>query len=136
MADAATVKELLALERQYWQALKDGDAEQSARLSDDPCIVTGASGVGRIDRPTLEKMIATASWKLTSFEISSPIAKLLTDDVAVIAYKVHEELLVDGKQVKLDASDTSTWIRRNGRWVCAVHTEALVGDPFGRDRHS
>lgn len=137
MSDAAaTEKELLALERQYWQSLKDGDAEQSARMSDDPCIVTGASGVGRIDRPSLEKMLATATWKLTGFEISSPVTKFLTDDVAVIAYKVHEELLVDGKSVKLDAADTSTWIRRNGRWVCAVHTEALVGDPFGRDRHS
>src|SRR6478735_4949691 len=109
MADAAaTEKELLALERQYWQAIKDGDAEQSARMSDDPCIVTGASGVGRIDRSTLERMFATATWKLTGFEISSPIAKLLSDDVAIVAYKIHEELLVDGKPVKLDASDTST----------------------------
>jgi hypothetical protein len=21
-----------------------------------------------------------------------------------------------------------------GQWVCAVHTEAIAGDPFGRDR--
>ena len=72
-------------------------------------------------------------WKLTAFELSSPIVKLLTDDVAVVAYKVREELMVDGKPLTLDASDTSTWVRRNGRWVCAVHTEAVAGDPFGRD---
>jgi ketosteroid isomerase-like protein len=134
MADGAIEKELLALERQYWQAIKDGDAALSARLSDDPCIVTGAQGVGRIDRATLEKMFAGASWKLTGFEITSPIVERLSDDVAVVAYKVHEELLVDGKPLALDASDTSTWVRRSGRWVCAVHTEAVGGDPFGRDR--
>jgi hypothetical protein len=30
--------------------------------------------------------------------------------------------------------DSSTWVRRNGCWLCALHTEAIAGDPFGRDR--
>jgi len=25
-------------------------------------------------------------------------------------------------------------VRRDGRWRCVLHTEALAGDPFGRDR--
>jgi hypothetical protein len=134
MANETTDTELLAREHQYWQAIKDGDAALSARLSDDPCVVTGSQGVGRIDRATLEDMFATAAWKLTGFEITSPIVELLTDDVAVVAYRVHEDLLVDGQPLTLDASDSSTWVRRNGEWVCAVHTEAIAGDPFGRDR--
>ena len=134
MANETTDTELLALEHQYWQAIKDGDAALSARLSDDPCVVTGSQGVGRIDRATLEGMFASAAWKLTGFEITSPIVELLTDDVAVVAYRVHEDLLVDGQPLALDASDSSTWVRRNGEWVCAVHTEAIAGDPFGRDR--
>lgn len=134
MANETTDEELLALEHQYWQAIKDGDAALSARLSDDPCVVTGSQGVGRIDRATLEGMFASATWKLTGFEITSPIVELLTDDVAVVAYRVHEDLLVEGQPLALDASDSSTWVRRNGEWVCAVHTEAVAGDPFGRDR--
>jgi hypothetical protein len=134
MANETTDTELLALEHQYWQAIKDGDAALSARLSDDPCVVTGSQGVGRIDRATLKGMFAGATWKLTGFEITSPIVELLTDDVAVVAYRVHEDLLVDGQPLALDASDSSTWVRRNGEWVCAVHTEAIAGDPFGRDR--
>jgi len=134
MANETTDEELLALEHQYWQAIKDGDAARSARLSDDPCVVTGSQGVGRLDRATLEGMFASATWKLTGFEITSPIVELLTDDVAVVAYRVHEDLLVDGQPLALDASDSSTWVRRNGEWVCAVHTEAIAGDPLGRDR--
>lgn len=134
MANETTENELLALEHQYWQAIKDGDAALSARLSADPCVVTGSQGVGRIDRATLEGMFASAAWKLTGFEITSPIVELLTGDVAVVAYRVHEDLLVDGQPLALDASDSSTWVRRNGEWVCAVHTEAIAGDPFGRDR--
>jgi hypothetical protein len=60
--------------------------------------------------------------------------RLLGDDVAIVAYQVHEELTVDGKPVTLDAADSSTWVRRDGRWLCALHTEAIAGDPFGRDR--
>jgi len=48
---------------------------------------------------------------------------------------VHEELTVEGKPVTLDAADSSTWVRRDGHWLCAAHTETLSGDPYGRDRH-
>lgn len=128
-------EELLTLERQYWQAIQDGDAARSALLSDDPCVITGAQGVSRIDRATLEKMFTGATWKLTGFDLlGAPVVERLTDDVAVIAYTIHEDLLVDGRPLSLEASDSSTWVRRNGRWLCAVHTEALAGDAFGRDR--
>jgi hypothetical protein len=30
----------------------------------------------------------------------------------------------------------STSTRRGGRWLCALHTESLAGDPFARDRSS
>jgi hypothetical protein len=59
---------------------------------------------------------------------------MLGKDVAVVAYQVHEELTVEGKPVTLDAADSSTWVRRGGHWLCVVHTEAPVGDPYGRDR--
>ena len=127
-------KELLALERQYWRAMQEGDAETAARLSDDKCVVTGAQGVGKLDRATLAGMLKGGTWKLTSFELSSPVVLSITDDVAVVAYKVHEELTVDGKSLAFDAADSSTWVKRGGSWVCAAHTEAIAGDPFGRDR--
>ena len=79
-------------------------------------------------------MVEAASWKLDAFELSNPIVHKLSDDVAVLAYKVHEELQVEGESIAFDASDSSTWVRRGGSWVCAAHTESLAGDPFGRDR--
>jgi len=115
-------------------SIKNGDAETTARLSDDPCVVTGAQGAGKIDRATLEQMFRKATWRLKAFEIRAPIVQPITDDVAVVAYKVHEELTVDGKALTLEASDSSVWVRRGSGWACAIHTEAVAGDPFGRDR--
>ena len=68
------------------------------------------------------------------YELTDTKVHLLKDDVAVIAYKVKENMTVDGKPLELEASEASTWVRRDGRWLCALHTESLSGDPFGRDR--
>ncbi len=38
------------------------------------------------------------------------------------------------KPVELDAADASTWVRRSGKWLCALHTESIAGDSYGRDR--
>lgn len=134
MVNENAEKELLELERRYWQAIKDKDAATVMSLSDDLCLVTGAQGVGVFGREALGEMMKDASWTLRDFDLKDARVRLISDDVAVVAYKVHEELSVDGEQVSLDAADASTWIRRGGRWVCALHTETPAGDPFGRDR--
>jgi hypothetical protein len=134
--DEAMAKELLELERRYWQALRDHDEATALSLSDDPCIVTGAQGVASLDRATMAGMLKQPGWKLNRYEIEPDVkVKKLSDDIAVLAYKVHEVLTIDGERLELDAAESSTWVRRNGQWVCALHTESLAGDPYGRDRH-
>ena len=134
MPNTTLGKELLDLENQYWQAIKEKDADAAIRLTDEECIVTGAQGVGRVNRQGLSEMLKNAPYTLHDFELKDAEVRQIRDDVAVLAYKVHEELTVDGKPVKLDAADASTWVRRDGRWLCALHTESIAGDPFGRDR--
>ncbi len=135
MESTGLKKELLDLERQYWQAVKDKDAKTMIELTDDPCIIAGASGVMKVDRAMLKKIIDSASYTLNRFEIDDAAEmRQMGDDLAILAYKVHEELTVDGKPVAMDAADTSLWRRRDGRWVNAMHTESLLGDAYGRDR--
>lgn len=131
---SAVENELVDLERRYWQALQDGDDETALALTDDPCLVAGAQGVASLDRSAMADMLKQATWKLQRFAIDDAKVRMIGDDAAVLAYIVHEEVTVDGRAVKLQASDASTWVRRDGRWVCALHTEALAGDAFGRDR--
>ena len=135
MATNTIEKDLLKLEKRYWQALKDGDVDTALGLTDEPCIVAGPQGVSRIDKKQFKSMMKDAQWQLLDFEIGNDVQiRQLNDDVAVLAYTVHENLTVDGKPVTLDAAETSTWVRRDGRWACAMHSEAITGDSFGRDR--
>jgi ketosteroid isomerase-like protein len=134
MTEGPIEAKLLDLEKQYWQAIKDRDVQAAMRLTDDPCIVTGAQGVARITREAFAAMLQAGGWTLHEFILSDVQVRVISEGVAIVAYKVKELLTVDGKPVTLEASDSSIWVRREEQWVCALHTEAISGDPFGRDR--
>jgi hypothetical protein len=132
MASRKVENELLDLEKRYWNAIKEKDVVVATQLSHDPCIVTGAQGVSTLDRDSLARMLESAPWSLDDFELEDVQVQLVRDDVAIVAYKVKESLIVEGRPLTLEAADSSTWVRANGRWLCALHTEAVAGDPFGR----
>jgi hypothetical protein len=114
--------------------MKDKDVQGALALTHDPCIVTGPQGVASIDKDKFAEMMAAGQWTLHDFELRDVQVQHLSDDVAIIGYKVKENMTVDGKPVTLEAADASTWVRKDGRWLCALHTESISGDPYGRDR--
>jgi len=135
MATKATEKDVLALEKKYWQAMKDNDMATALSLTADPCLLTGPQGADLVDHKTFTEMFNMADYQLESYQFTGEFkVKLLNDKVAVIAYPVHLEMRVKGDPVSIDAADTSTWVRSGGTWQCAQHSEAIIGDPFGRDR--
>ncbi|MGE0160256.1 MAG: nuclear transport factor 2 family protein [Dehalococcoidia bacterium] len=130
--DHGTRQELLNLERRYWSAVQEKDATAATELSDDPCIVVGAQGVGEVSKDELGGLLDSATYELERFDMEDVHVRKLSDGVVALAYKVKESLVVDGEDVSLEAFDSSVWVRRNGEWMCALHTESLAGDPFGR----
>jgi len=136
MPNQAEQEALLDRERQFWDAMRTKDARVTERMTDDGCIVVGAQGVSAIDRKTMAKLTAEGQWELEQYSIDDRNAKVrfVGDDVAIVAYKVTERVVVDGQTLPLEANDSSVWVRRNGEWLCAMHTESLAGDPYGRDR--
>jgi ketosteroid isomerase-like protein len=132
--EKAVEREILGLENRYWEAIQDRDVDTALSMTDDPCLVAGATGIARIERDNLMKMMKNAKYTLHSFEVKKPEMRLVNGDVALLAYEVREDMTVDGKRLSIDAAESSVWTRHDGKWVCALHTESLKGDPFGRDR--
>jgi len=136
MTTATRTKELLKYERRFWDAMREKDGEAAAEMTHDSCIVVGAQGVSAVDKDTMARLTIEGDWEIEryTFDESSAQVQFLNDDVALVAYNVKEKLTVDGKPLNLDANDASVWVRKNGEWLCAMHTESLAGDPYGRDR--
>jgi hypothetical protein len=136
MNSPADTNEFLDIEHRFWNAMQTKDASVAQAMTDDGCIVVGAQGVSAIDAQTMGKLTTEGQWQLDEYSFDEQNAKvrMLNDDVAIVAYKVNERVVVDGKELPVEANDASVWVRRDGKWLCALHTESLSGDPYGRDR--
>jgi hypothetical protein len=102
----------------------------------DSSIITGAQGVSEIDKATFAQMLTGGAWILRDYSFEDVKVIAPTADVAVIGYKVVEHVEFEGRPIELRAADASTWVRQDGKWVCVLHTESVLGDPFGRDKAS
>jgi uncharacterized protein (TIGR02246 family) len=135
MEQAQSKREIIDLEHAYWRAIQEQDVDTAMELADERCVVIGAQGYASIERDQFAKMMKSERWQLHRYELlGEPAVRFLTPDVAVVAYKVKEDMKVEGRPLTVEAADSSTWVRRDGKWRCALHTESLAGDPFGRDR--
>ena len=127
---------VLEREREFWETMRTMDGDKAAGMTSDKCVIAGAQGVSAIDPRTMGEMMRGGTWKLHGYEIDEGSMQVTaaSHDVAVIAYKVIEDLTIDNQRLTLTAFDTSVWVRDGDRWRCALHTESPAGDPFGRDR--
>ncbi len=93
--------EILELEKRFWNSMKHKNIDAAFQLTADPCIITGAQGVSTIDKGTFTKMMSSAKWDLRDFTIDNVQVQQLGEDVAIIGYKVHEDITVDGSRLAL-----------------------------------
>jgi len=111
-----TQNEILGLERKYWDAMKNNDVDAAVKLTKFPCVVTSPKGAQRIDEKEYRKMME--SMKGDSYkevEIENPQVDILSQDTALISYSIQHN--------GMKMLDVSTWVRENGKWACAFHSE-------------
>ena len=125
MRERPVESELLDLERMYWTAIMEKDAVVARQLSHDRCVVTAADGGATpVDPASFREIMDALPWILDAFELEDMHVRLVGDDVAIVAYTVKETLIVEGAPMMREAADSSTWIRTDGRWLCAHHVMA------------
>jgi hypothetical protein len=129
-------QKIIDLEKKFWRTMVDKDIEGSVAMLAGESIVAGSQGTARLTHDDYRGMAKQGDslWQLKSFQLDDLKVMFPSDDVAVIAYTVTEEMEVEGEPVTLKAADATTWIRQDGEWLAALHTESVLGDPFGRDR--
>jgi hypothetical protein len=131
-----TDQEVLKLERDFWDAMKDRDARTAGRMTAENCTIVGASGASTVDPRQMSKLLEMATYRIKDYRFDPQTTRItrLCDDTVAITYGVHEDLEVDGKPVSFDAFDASVWQQTDTGWTCVLHTESIAGDAFGRDR--
>lgn len=131
-------KTIIELETKFWQSMVDQDTDAAIAMLADKSVVTGAQGLALLSHDDYRGLAKQGEslYKLKSFQLDDVNVTFPSEDVAVIAYRVTEEMEVEGKPLTLKAADATTWVRKGSKWLAALHTESLLGDPFGRDRRA
>ena len=117
---------ILDLETRFWQSMVDKDAETAKAMIADECLITGARGAMKLYPDKYEAMTEDGKWRLDSFEFSDAEVIFPSDDVAVVAYKVRQKGEMQGKAMDMQCADSSTWVRKDDAWKCALHTETVL----------
>ena len=110
--------------RAYLAAVQRKDGAAAARLTADGSLVVSGMGAMKVDSPTIERMIAEHdASRRYELDESSVQTVDIGSDAAIISYKLRTTM-PDGTST--EAFDTDVWVRRDGRWQCALHTEIPV----------
>jgi hypothetical protein len=127
-------REIEQLERRYWDSMVAKEGDVAAGLTAEQALVSGARGVAQVNGETIGEIVRSELWQLKGYDFGEVVVLTPAPDLAVIAYHITEYLDVEGEHLTFEANDSSVWMRRDGRWSWILHTESIVGDPFGRDR--
>ena len=119
---------IVDLEKKFWDTMISKDTETASELIAKKSIVIGPQGVSEISRGDFAKMMDGSKWTLDSYKFSDVQVLFPTDDTAIIGYKVKQKGTMDGKPYDMECADASTWTRSCGEWLCALHTETVVGE--------
>lgn len=111
---------IVELEKKYWNAMAIHDYETLKELTKFPCIVAGKQGVMTVNEAAFKKMFDQGGSKKVKVKVISETQVETEDNFGLIAYLI--ELDYDGQSMK--CACTSTWIKVDNKWLCAMHTES------------
>ena len=119
---------LVDLETKFWQSMVDHDTDVALDLLCEPALMVSSHGAMKFDHAGYRKMAEHGSMVVNSFEFSNMEVVFPNEDTAILSYRVKQAVAPRGKDsaTQQEMNDTSTWIKTDRGWRCAMHTETPV----------
>ena len=122
MQDAS--REIEQLEHAFWSSLVDRDVDAATALLAPQALMVSSRGAMQFDPSQYAKMLQDPRHGLIDYTLSDMAVLFPTEDIAIVTYRAKQAMQMDGKQLEQDVVDSSTWVKLDGKWKCAAHTEA------------
>lgn len=125
----STDSTLIALEKKFWQSMVDEDTDTALGLLDEPALMVSAHGALQFDHQQYKKMAEEGPMVVKSFEFSDMQVMHPNEDTAVLTYRVKQAIAQRGdgaKEIEQEMADSSVWMRKDGEWLCVMHTETEI----------
>ncbi|HEX5685426.1 MAG TPA: nuclear transport factor 2 family protein [Ideonella sp.] len=120
-----THQEVIDLETKFWQSLVDEDTDTALSMLDEPALMVSPHGAMQFDHEQYRQMAEQGSMVVKSYELSDMQVVFPTESTAVLTYRVKQALSERGKskQIEQEMADSSVWTKKDGQWLCVMHTE-------------
>lgn len=122
---------LIAMEKKFWQSMVDEDTDTALAMLDEPSLMVSAHGAMQFSHAQYRQMAEHGDMVIKSFELSDMQVMHPNEDTAVLTYRARQEIASRGdgaKTVTQEMADASVWVRKDGQWRCAMHTETELQD--------
>jgi ketosteroid isomerase-like protein len=116
--------EIERLERAFWESLVQRDADTATRLLAPQALMVSSHGTMRFDPAQYTKMLQDPEHGLLEYSLSDMDVLFPSDDIAIATYRASQTMQMDGTPMQQDVVDSSTWVKVDGAWKCAAHTES------------
>lgn len=116
--------QIVKLEKRYWEGMENHDYSIVKNLTRFPCIVAGKDGVRTVEEAAFKQMFESGEsvkWKVLDI---SEVQTQTYGNSALIAYLIELEATMGGKTSSMKCACTSTWVKEEEGWLCAMHTES------------
>ena len=123
---ASMGKVIEELENRFWRSLVENDAGTATELLTEPALMVSAHGAMKFDHAGYRRMAEKGPRVLTGYELSDMQVVFPNETTAIATYHVRQKVAQRGAEDRADVqemNDTSTWIKLDGSWKCAMHTE-------------
>ena len=126
---------LIDLENKFWQSMVDQDTDTALAMLSEPALMVSPHGAMQFDHAGYRRMAEQGSMVLKDYQLSDMRVLSPSDGTAILTYTVEQSLSPRGEAdrgMTQKMTDTSVWVRREGQWRCAMHTETPVEARSGK----
>lgn len=120
--------DIMKLETEFWQSMLDQEPEKAAALLTETATSVAMFGIHHFSPTEYIRMAKEGPAKITAFSFSNEKVIFPTPDVAVATYEVEQKFEMKGQPQEMVCLDTTTWVRVDGKWLAAAHTETAKQD--------
>ena len=108
----------------WWKALQNHDLAAFHAM-----LVPDFLDVERTIQTREQIMESLNTCTLVSFKIRNHQLRMLSPDAAVVTYSRSSETTCGESHLTGDYNATTTWVRRDGKWLVQIHTETPAAKP-------
>jgi len=121
---ATVSRELIELERGFWQALVDRDPDYFRHSMADDGVVIMPMGV--MDKAACLRMIEESLGQVNAAGIEDEDVRELSEDTLRITYRGRMQGETQGQSFDMPVYGSTVYAQRHGQWLAVFHRETPI----------